>query len=82
MAYIVLAILLTGVFSQFYKIANRRRCDVFGVNLGCYLSALVLVAAYVILVEGFVLEARMVGIAVFGSVCVFGAVGPSSSPRE
>ena len=74
MVYIIPIIVLTGLFTQFYKIANRRNCDIAAVNLGSFAASLCAVVVYLACAGGFRAEAHSLGLGAAAGALVCGAI--------
>ena len=74
MIYIIPIFILTGLFTQFYKIAHRHQCDIAAVNLGSFLASFSVLVVYLACAGGFHPKAQPLGLGAAGGALVCGAV--------
>lgn len=74
MIYVIPIVILTGLFTQFYKIAHRRNCDLAAVNFGSFLASFCAVIVYLTCAGGFHAEAQPIGLGAVAGALVCGAI--------
>ncbi len=72
MVYLAFHVILSMLFSQCYKVAERKKdCRTPSVHLFMYLSAVTLAIPLALLTEGFVTDMRVIGIGLAAGVLMF-----------
>ena len=71
MMYALATIVCASLFAQFYKVAERRKCDVYAVNLGIYVGAIVPLVGFFWCTKPIHFEAPIVALGIFGGSAGF-----------
>ena len=71
MTYALATIVFASLFAQFYKVAERRKCDVYAANLGIYVGAIGPLLVFFWCTKPIHFEAPIVALGIFGGASGF-----------